>query len=75
VLQKTGRLSAEELATIQMHPMRGLRWCRDRVPRRGVAGIMHHHERLDGLGYPMGLHGDQIPESPGRSPVATRSTR
>jgi len=26
------------------------------------AGIMHHHERLDGQGYPMGLQGDQIPE-------------
>jgi HD-GYP domain-containing protein (c-di-GMP phosphodiesterase class II) len=27
-----------------------------------MAGIMHHHERLDGMGYPMGLKGDQIPE-------------
>jgi HD-GYP domain-containing protein (c-di-GMP phosphodiesterase class II) len=26
------------------------------------AGIMHHHERLDGLGYPMGLRGSEIPE-------------
>jgi HD-GYP domain-containing protein (c-di-GMP phosphodiesterase class II) len=26
------------------------------------AGILHHHERLDGRGYPMGLHGEQIPE-------------
>ncbi len=25
-------------------------------------GILHHHERLDGLGYPMGLKGSQIPE-------------
>ena len=23
---------------------------------------MHHHERIDGLGYPMGLAGDEIPE-------------
>ena len=26
------------------------------------AGIMHHHERHDGKGYPMGLAGDEIPE-------------
>jgi HD-GYP domain-containing protein (c-di-GMP phosphodiesterase class II) len=25
-------------------------------------GIMHHHERMDGKGYPMGLAGDEIPE-------------
>ena len=25
-------------------------------------GILHHHERIDGLGYPMGLRGAQIPE-------------
>jgi len=63
VLQKTGRLSAEELATIQMHPMRGLEMVREiEFLDEAFAGIMHHHERLDGLGYPMGLHGDQIPE-------------
>jgi hypothetical protein len=27
-----------------------------------LAGIMHHHERIDGKGYPMGLAGDEIPE-------------
>jgi HD-GYP domain-containing protein (c-di-GMP phosphodiesterase class II) len=27
-----------------------------------LAGIMHHHERVDGRGYPMGLAGDEIPE-------------
>jgi HD-GYP domain-containing protein (c-di-GMP phosphodiesterase class II) len=27
-----------------------------------LAGIMHHHERIDGRGYPMGLAGDEIPE-------------
>jgi HD-GYP domain-containing protein (c-di-GMP phosphodiesterase class II) len=27
-----------------------------------LAGIMHHHERMDGMGYPMGLAGGEIPE-------------
>jgi hypothetical protein len=63
VLQKTGRLSPEELATIQLHPVRGLEMVREiAFLDEAFAGIMHHHERLDGQGYPMGLQGDQIPE-------------
>jgi hypothetical protein len=63
VLQKTGRLSPEELASIQLHPVRGLEMVREiEFLDEALAGIMHHHERLDGLGYPMGLQGDQIPE-------------
>jgi hypothetical protein len=63
VLQKTGQLSAEERAAIQLHPVRGLEMVRDiEFLDEAFAGIMHHHERLDGLGYPMGLQGDQIPE-------------
>ena len=27
-----------------------------------LSGIMHHHERMDGCGYPMGLAGEEIPE-------------
>jgi hypothetical protein len=63
VLQKTGPLTEEEYAAIQLHPMRGL----EIVSQIGflneaLAGIMHHHERIDGRGYPMGLAGDEIPE-------------
>jgi HD domain len=63
VLQKTGRLTEEEYAAIQLHPMRGL----DIVSEIGfldeaLKGIMHHHERIDGRGYPLGLAGDEIPE-------------
>jgi HD domain len=63
VLQKSGRLSQEELAIIQLHPVRGLEMVREiDFLDEAFAGIMHHHERLDGHGYPMGLAGDQIPE-------------
>jgi HD-GYP domain-containing protein (c-di-GMP phosphodiesterase class II) len=63
VLQKSGRLSDDEFAAVQRHPMQGLEIVREiQFLDEANAGIMHHHERLDGLGYPMGLRGDQIPE-------------
>jgi hypothetical protein len=63
VLQKPGRLTEEENAAVQLHPMRG-----EEIVRgidfldEALGGIMHHHERLDGTGYPMGLAGEEIPE-------------
>jgi HD-GYP domain-containing protein (c-di-GMP phosphodiesterase class II) len=63
VLQKSGGLDDDEFAAVQRHPMQGLEIVREiEFLAEANAGIMHHHERLDGLGYPMGLRGDQIPE-------------
>jgi hypothetical protein len=63
VLQKSGGLNDDEFAAIQRHPMQGLQIVREiDFLEEANAGIMHHHERLDGNGYPMGLRGDQIPE-------------
>ncbi|HEX4659611.1 MAG TPA: HD-GYP domain-containing protein [Streptosporangiaceae bacterium] len=63
VLQKTGPLTEEEFAAIQLHPMRGLEIVREiGFLNEALAGIMHHHEKLDGTGYPMGFAGDEIPE-------------
>ncbi|MEV5414412.1 HD-GYP domain-containing protein [Thermopolyspora sp. NPDC052614] len=63
VLQKEGSLTEEEYAAIQLHPMRGLEIVRGiDFLDEAFAGIMHHHERQDGKGYPMGLAGDEIPE-------------
>jgi hypothetical protein len=63
VLQKTGPLSDMEFDAIKRHPRNGTEMV------RGIAfleeaynGIMHHHERLDGRGYPLGLSGKDIPE-------------
>ena len=63
ILQKTGRLTDEEFAAITLHPVRG----RDLVADleflgEALSGVLHHHERLDGRGYPMGLRGEDIPE-------------
>jgi HD-GYP domain-containing protein (c-di-GMP phosphodiesterase class II) len=63
VLQKSGGLTEDEFAAIQRHPMQGLEIVREiEFLDEANAGIMHHHERIDGLGYPMGLAGDRIPE-------------
>jgi hypothetical protein len=63
VLQKSGSLTDDEYAAIQLHPMRGLDIVREiGFLDEALAGIMHHHERIDGKGYPMGLAGDEIPE-------------
>ncbi|HEX6933259.1 MAG TPA: HD-GYP domain-containing protein [Streptosporangiaceae bacterium] len=63
VLQKDGRLTEEEYAAIQLHPMRGLEIVKDiGFLNEALTGIMHHHERMDGRGYPMGFAGDEIPE-------------
>ncbi len=63
VLQKSGRLTEEEFGAVQLHPMRGLEIVREiGFLDEALAGIMHHHERIDGRGYPLGLAGDEIPE-------------
>lgn len=62
VLQKSGALTEDEFAAIQLHPMRGLEIVKDiGFLDEALAGIMHHHERIDGTGYPMGLAGEEIP--------------
>jgi hypothetical protein len=63
VLQKRSALTDDEYAAIQLHPMSGLDIVREiGFLDEALAGIMHHHERIDGKGYPMGLAGDEIPE-------------
>jgi HD-GYP domain-containing protein (c-di-GMP phosphodiesterase class II) len=62
VLRKNGKLTPEERACIRRHPsigasiLRGIKQMREIVP-----GVLCHHERVDGQGYPDGLKGDEIP--------------
>jgi HD-GYP domain-containing protein (c-di-GMP phosphodiesterase class II) len=62
VLLKPGRLSTEEFELIKQHPAIGHRIL-EPIAELGFAlpGVLHHHERIDGQGYPHGLSGDQIP--------------
>ncbi len=62
VLCKPGRLTDDEFAFIMRHPEIGFRIL-DGVPGMEdlLPGVMHHHERYDGKGYPHGLAGEEIP--------------
>jgi HD-GYP domain-containing protein (c-di-GMP phosphodiesterase class II) len=62
VLQKTGRLTNEEFEQIKKHPEVGARILRDvRQIEDLIPGVLHHHERYDGKGYPHALAGEAIP--------------
>jgi len=62
ILLKRGRLTPEEYVKVKEHPVVGDRLCGDlRVLHRVRPIVRHHHERLDGSGYPDGLKGDAVP--------------
>ncbi|HEX5980221.1 MAG TPA: HD-GYP domain-containing protein [Thermoleophilaceae bacterium] len=61
VLNKPARLSDEEFATIKRHPVDGARMVAALGDDELTAMVRHHHERLDGGGYPDGLVGGAIP--------------
>jgi putative two-component system response regulator len=62
VLMKPGRLTPEEFAVMQSHTIIGDRLCGELRSLRAVRAIVrHHHERIDGSGYPDRLRGDAIP--------------
>lgn len=62
VLANEGRLSASDYEAMKVHPVEGARICAKlKVLASAVALIRHHHERMDGRGYPDGLKGDEIP--------------
>ncbi len=62
VLSKPGRLTDDEFDQIKMHPEIGARILRDiRQMQDLIPGVMYHHERWDGRGYPHGLAGSDIP--------------
>jgi putative two-component system response regulator len=62
ILLKPGPLTADEFERVKEHPVVGDRLCGDlRALNRVRSIVRHHHERLDGSGYPDRLQGDQIP--------------
>lgn len=62
VLCKPGKLTDEEFAIIKTHPEIGHRILKGVVLlEHTLPGVLHHHERFDGRGYPHRLAGEQIP--------------
>ncbi|MEZ5357768.1 MAG: tetratricopeptide repeat protein [Candidatus Zixiibacteriota bacterium] len=62
VLKKAGRLSKEEFQHIMKHPEFGVELLRAKeFPWDLKPLILHHHEKIDGTGYPLGLKGEDIP--------------
>jgi HD-GYP domain-containing protein (c-di-GMP phosphodiesterase class II) len=62
VLRKKGNLTEQELECIRKHPLIGAGILREIDQMHDIVpGVLCHHERVDGKGYPAGLVGEQIP--------------
>jgi|GEM_PF-2420991 len=61
ILHKPGRLTDAEYEIIKRHPGEGADMAEVLDDEAIVAIVRHHHERVDGSGYPSGLVGDEIP--------------
>ncbi|MFF3115076.1 HD-GYP domain-containing protein [Kitasatospora sp. NPDC057904] len=63
LLRRNGPLTDAERRAVEVHPVYGYELVRGiAFLGEAHAGILHHHERMDGRGYPSGLAGEQIPE-------------
>ena len=62
ILDKPGKLTDEEMSIMREHPRRGYEAlsAEGGFPPEMLDVVLHHHEFLDGTGYPNGLRGDQI---------------
>ena len=61
ILRKPGSLTEKELAVIRRHPELGVQILEHPNLADVRAWVGAHHERPDGLGYPLGLSGDALP--------------
>ncbi len=63
ILNKPGKLTEEEFEEIKKHPRYGYFLMKDYLARSSLDIILHHHERIDGSGYPDGLVGPMISDN------------
>ncbi len=61
VLLKPGGLADEEFAIMRSHAALGAQIVADVLTEEQTSWVRHHHERIDGRGYPDGISGDDIP--------------
>ena len=61
ILRRPGKLTEDEYALVRTHTQRGYHILRDTdLPELVAELALHHHEQLDGSGYPDGLKGDEL---------------
>ncbi|MEW6599988.1 MAG: HD domain-containing phosphohydrolase [Nitrospirota bacterium] len=71
VLDKPGKLTEEEYEIVKKHPEKGAEILAPIKQLKAIVpGILYHHERYDGKGYPYGIKGDDIPLCAGILAVA-----
>jgi len=62
LISKRGKLNEDEANLIKSHPQKGIELLEfATIPSVIYDGILYHHKRIDGSGYPNGLKGDEIP--------------
>lgn len=62
IINKKGSLTKEEFEEVKKHTIYGYRILKNTGMVNGnvLAGVLEHHERVDGKGYPLGIKGDKI---------------
>lgn len=62
ILNKAGRLDEDEFAFMKQHTLLGYQILKekDTISPEITQGVLQHHEKISGLGYPIGLSGDKI---------------
>lgn len=62
VLNKAGKLTDEEFAIMRQHPVIGYHILQEKknVSKEIMEGVLEHHEKINGKGYPIGLSGEKI---------------
>ncbi len=62
ILNKAGKLTEEEFAIMKNHSVFGYQILKDKggIPQEVLMGVLQHHEKLNGRGYPMGVAAEKI---------------
>lgn len=63
ILDKPGKLTSEEFDIIKTHSEKGYRYLKDYyydIPIKSYVGVLQHHEKFDGTGYPYNKRGEDI---------------
>lgn len=62
ILNKPGRLTEDEFAVMKKHSFFSYEMLKDKegISKQVLLGVLQHHEKMGGTGYPLGLHGSSI---------------